>query len=458
MRIGDLTRYKLAAGDAEGGEEEGTPEEWYHSALQTFPESGTPQNQLAVAAQYSGRMVEAVYRYWRALSSEIPFASAKDNLAAFFHTVQKGAVSLKSFRPSDSSKPWEAVPVNASSIERKTLSDFSLVFLRVQAVLFTKVGAEAFPHSLDLVAVYLRLIINTTAQLPIEDFYLKVAVVQISSIHHAVSFPHGYEPSAEDTQRAVAVQEMALEALFTLFAVFVEKLNEKVEPAVIAIVLWLTQNGESLETLLSVVGKAPFFSRLISITQYLEKQRGGAPDTLCSAPEELFLRGFSHIVINTAGPPPENVAQLSARRIHLISPLIKHSINCGFLRSIYGGLEMAREAELPSQRRFEVPMVKASDMVNGVVVKNTMRASVVRGGRGGGGGGKESRNGRGGGKGDVGGSRGKGKHIQLRRDEEKAADVQGAEGGTETKWEEEGSEGSVCRQVFILRIFYDILY
>ena len=46
--------------------------------------AGSPQNQLAVVATYSGDMLECIYRYFRALMVTRPFTMARENLKILF--------------------------------------------------------------------------------------------------------------------------------------------------------------------------------------------------------------------------------------------------------------------------------------------------------------------------------------------------------------------------------------
>ena len=86
--IGDLSRYKESV-SSEGDRRWIEAEGYYRQAAKLWPESGLPQNQLAVLAYYKKRKLVAVYRYERALACTKPFENARKNLKSLFQEVCK---------------------------------------------------------------------------------------------------------------------------------------------------------------------------------------------------------------------------------------------------------------------------------------------------------------------------------------------------------------------------------
>lgn len=68
----------------------GSKAEWnravtfYKQAAQVLPSNGNPYNQLAVMAYYISDELRAVYYYFRSLSVQVPFTTARENLLLLF--------------------------------------------------------------------------------------------------------------------------------------------------------------------------------------------------------------------------------------------------------------------------------------------------------------------------------------------------------------------------------------
>eukprot|EP00958_Prasinococcus_capsulatus_P029389 scaffold7405_cov376-Prasinococcus_capsulatus_cf.AAC.1 len=80
--LGDLERYAQLRSNE--GRNWLKAQRYYADALTLAPENGRCQNQLAVIAQYRGDDLEAVYRYFMALSAQQPYMPARENLLTLF--------------------------------------------------------------------------------------------------------------------------------------------------------------------------------------------------------------------------------------------------------------------------------------------------------------------------------------------------------------------------------------
>ncbi|KAI9205637.1 uncharacterized protein BJ171DRAFT_501072 [Polychytrium aggregatum] len=86
--LGDLARYREI--HAEKKRKNWTSaRRFYAIALSLAPGNGNPFNQLAVIDTYDGNAVSAVESYFRSLAIELPFPTARGNLALFFEKEKK---------------------------------------------------------------------------------------------------------------------------------------------------------------------------------------------------------------------------------------------------------------------------------------------------------------------------------------------------------------------------------
>jgi protein SMG7 len=132
--LGDLTRYLRDIG--------GNSSEWmeaakyYNRALRLFPTNGNPHNQLAVLATYVNDDFNAMYHYFRSMSSANPFPTSKENLMVLFEKNKAQAENLQ-----EALSPLLSGRRRTS--ENRVLRDSFLVFfIRIHGILFTKASME----------------------------------------------------------------------------------------------------------------------------------------------------------------------------------------------------------------------------------------------------------------------------------------------------------------------------
>ncbi|PSS15727.1 hypothetical protein CEY00_Acc13218, partial [Actinidia chinensis var. chinensis] len=145
---------------------------YYMQASSIWPSSGNPHHQLAILASYSGDELAAIYRYFRSLAVDNPFTTARDNLIIAFEKNRQsysqlsseGKASVKMVhvhlsgkgrgkgetRVARENKVEASVKERASSIP-ETFKFFSIRFVRLHGILFTRTSLETFGELYSLV-------------------------------------------------------------------------------------------------------------------------------------------------------------------------------------------------------------------------------------------------------------------------------------------------------------------
>ncbi|KAK3043195.1 hypothetical protein RJ639_001628 [Escallonia herrerae] len=174
--LGDLARYKGLYGEGDSKARDfAAASSYYMQASSLWPSSGNPHHQLAIVANYSGDELVAVYRYFRSLAAENPFSTARDNLIIAFEknrqsysqlpgnvrasTVRTTPVRITGkgrgkgetrFPVKDNKVEAIVVKGRASSL-RETFRAFSIRFVRLNGILFTRTSLETFGEVFSLV-------------------------------------------------------------------------------------------------------------------------------------------------------------------------------------------------------------------------------------------------------------------------------------------------------------------
>lgn len=167
--LGDLARYKGLYGEGDSKTRDfAAASSYYTQASSLWPSSGNPHHQLAILSSYSGDELVSVYRYFRSLAVDNPFSTARDNLIIAFEKNRQSytqlvgdakAPSVKTSsmrlngkgrgkgdaRHSLKDNKTEASPVKGrvSSIP-ETYKAFSIRFVRLNGILFTRTSLETF--------------------------------------------------------------------------------------------------------------------------------------------------------------------------------------------------------------------------------------------------------------------------------------------------------------------------
>eukprot|EP00658_Telonema_sp_P-2_P085181 TRINITY_DN9654_c0_g1_i2.p1 TRINITY_DN9654_c0_g1~~TRINITY_DN9654_c0_g1_i2.p1 ORF type:complete len:482 (-),score=123.15 TRINITY_DN9654_c0_g1_i2:185-1630(-) len=143
------------------------PQDWtstvmyYGQALRLLPSDGKVHNQLAVVAMYGGNTMEAMYRYFRAMNTSKPFP-ARENLQMLFDKANAEK------KPSPSS--W---------------------FVRVQGMLFTRIGLDGFERTMLQGQQQLHDWFAGSLEDP--DIGIKVGICCVMAVHNA-EHVQGVEP------------------------------------------------------------------------------------------------------------------------------------------------------------------------------------------------------------------------------------------------------------------------
>ncbi|XP_033509310.1 nonsense-mediated mRNA decay factor SMG7-like isoform X1 [Nicotiana tomentosiformis] len=353
--LGDLARYKglYGVGDSKACDF-AAASCYYLQASSLWPSSGNPHHQLAILASYSNDELVAIYRYFRSLAVESPFATARDNLIIAFEKNRQcysqlvgdtKASSTKAVRPRTTGKgrskgetrhPLKDGRVEASSVQEKgsSMSDifktFSTRFVRLNGILFTRTSLETFGEVQSVVKNDLLELLSSgtdekynfgsdTADCKLA--FVRLVAILIFTVHN-VNKESENQSYAEILQRSVLLQN-AFTAVFEFMGHVVERcvqLNDPTTsfllPGVLVFVEWLASRQDV------ALGNEPeekqtrarsffwknyiaFFNKLLSsgfkFVAYdkddacffnMSRYDEGESDNRLALPEDFELRGF----------------------------------------------------------------------------------------------------------------------------------------------------------------------
>jgi len=280
--LGDLARYKSLNGDGDSASREYTAaSSYYKEAASIYPSSGNPHHQLAILASYSGNEVVAVYRYFRSLAADTPFATARDNLIILFEKNRQsyGQLPDNSKVPSTKTLPprpsgwgrgrgevrFQPKDVNAETAERErecnngdTLKTFYIRFVRLNGILFTRTSLETFGELFSSVSNDLQILLSSGLE---EDLNfgsdaaenalaaVRLTVILIFTVHNVNKEPDR-QSYAEIVQRRVLLQS-AFTAAFDFVGRILRRCSELHDiassfylPAILVYIEWLASHPE----------------------------------------------------------------------------------------------------------------------------------------------------------------------------------------------------------------------
>ncbi|XP_015061120.1 protein SMG7-like isoform X1 [Solanum pennellii] len=167
--LGDLARYKGLYGEGDSKARDfAAASSYYLQASSIWPSSGNPHHQLAILASYSNDELVAIYRYFRSLAVESPFATARDNLIIAFEKNRQCYIQIlgdtkvsstkavplrtigKGRGKGETRQPMKDDKVEAISVQEKASSmsyifrTFSTRYVRLNGILFTRTSLETF--------------------------------------------------------------------------------------------------------------------------------------------------------------------------------------------------------------------------------------------------------------------------------------------------------------------------
>ncbi|KAF5747938.1 hypothetical protein HS088_TW05G00669 [Tripterygium wilfordii] len=177
--LSDLSRYKdlYWEGDSKA-RDFAAASSYYTKACSLWPSSGNPHHQLAMVASYSGDALLAIYRYFRSLAVDNPFSTARDNLIVAF---EKNQQSFSQLVGDANGTPIKSAPMQMNAKERgkvgttilkdskveassmkenssctpEDFKAFSIRFVRLNGILFTRTSLETFGEVFSMVRSYL---------------------------------------------------------------------------------------------------------------------------------------------------------------------------------------------------------------------------------------------------------------------------------------------------------------
>lgn len=150
--IGDLARYRELCEDIDARKRDwSVAAKYYFKAAATWPDSGNPQNQLAVLAKYIGDDFLALYHCIRSLAVKEPFPDARNNLILLLEENRSSHLEslsrethFKFLNPSGRSSPPK---VQANDHISSTKSAFWPLFVRMISLFFIESSSEEFAYT-----------------------------------------------------------------------------------------------------------------------------------------------------------------------------------------------------------------------------------------------------------------------------------------------------------------------
>ncbi|WOL13538.1 protein SMG7 [Canna indica] len=276
--LGDLARYKGLYGEGDSvSRDYAAASSYYMQAAALCPFSGNPHHQLAILASYSADELLAIYRYFRSLAVEIPFATARDNLIIAFEKNRQifsqlpGNTKAATGRrlPSRSAgrgrgrgdtkfllkdAKAEATP---TKYQDPTMSEvfkaFSTRFVRLHGILFTRTSLETFGEVFSSVMNDFNVLLSTGPEEELNfgstaaenaSMVLRLIAILIFTVHN-VKRESENQSYAEILQRTVLLQN-AFTAAFEFTGCIVKRCMELHDaassyllPGILLFVEWL---------------------------------------------------------------------------------------------------------------------------------------------------------------------------------------------------------------------------
>ncbi|KAL6206603.1 hypothetical protein ACLB2K_023851 [Fragaria x ananassa] len=336
--LGDLARYK---------EQYEKPEvqsrNWsvaathYLEATRIWPDSGNPQNQLAVLAMYIGDEFLALYHCIRSLAVKNPFPEAKDNLTLLFEKNRSSHLhSLSSECQFNFLYPSERSSVqitkqesNDNMLKAEMDTDLWPLMIRTLSFLHLKLSVDEFPRAFASTMKELDALMaldDTKLNAPLESYQrmdsvrrgpyrvLQVVSVLIFIIQNLVKRP---ETETIDLQKQTDMHQMELTQLaLTATFIFMGRCVERclkastietcpLLPAVLVFVEWLVFIFDEAETYgvdeKSRCAMSYFFGEFFNLLKRLNVN-GGEVKYTEGVPlwEDHELRGFAPLATSHA--------------------------------------------------------------------------------------------------------------------------------------------------------------
>ncbi|XP_050369411.1 nonsense-mediated mRNA decay factor SMG7-like [Argentina anserina] len=332
--LGDLARYK---------EQYENPEvqnrNWsvaatcYLEATRIWPDSGNPQNQLAVLARCIGDEFLALYHCIRSLAVKVPFPEAKDNLTLLFEkNMHLNSLSTECqfnfLHPSERSSIQITKPEsNDNMVKAEMDSNLWSLMIRTLSFLYLKLSVDQFHCAFAATMRELDALLaldDTRLKANLESYQrmdsvrrgpyrvLQVVSVLIFIIQYLVKSPETIDSQKMDDMHHMEMTQMALTATFIFMGRFVERCmkSSTIEtcpllPAVLVFMEWLIFIVDEAETYgvdeKSESAMSYFFDKFVDLLKRLNVN-GGDSKYSQGAPlwEDYELRGFAPVACSHA--------------------------------------------------------------------------------------------------------------------------------------------------------------
>ncbi|XP_062013132.1 nonsense-mediated mRNA decay factor SMG7-like isoform X1 [Rosa rugosa] len=302
----------------------------YLEATRIWPDSGNPQNQLAVLAMYIGDELLALYHCIRSLAVKNPFPEAKDNLTLLFEKNSSSHLhSLSSECQFNFLHPSERSSVQITKQESndnmlKAEMDTNLwsLMIRTLSFLHLKLSVDQFPCAFASTMRELDALMaldDTKLNATLESYQrmdsvrrgpyrvLQVVSVLIFIIQNLVKIPETKDSKKQNDMQHMELTQLGLTATFIFMGRFVERCLQAstietcpLLPAVLVFVEWLVFILDEAETYgvdeKSKSAMSYFFGEFVDLLKQLNVNVGEAK---CPAGASLWedyeLRGFAPV-------------------------------------------------------------------------------------------------------------------------------------------------------------------
>ncbi|KAK7362848.1 hypothetical protein VNO77_04972 [Canavalia gladiata] len=343
--MGDLARYKQQYENFDlQNQNWSVSATHYLEATRIWPDSGNPQNQLAVLATYIGDEFLAMYHCVRSIAVKEPFPDAWDNLILLLEKNRSShleyvtsEVSFDFFIPSQRiGKETKARPNDDDSSncnmfqgEINHFTDTKLWSLMVRTISFlfiTSSSVEEFPIALattigvldemmELEDIKLKTMLESYGQMDLARKgpfrALQVVSILIFTLKNLIDKHEKNEPKDKDDGRQLALIQLALAAAFIFMGRFVERCLKSsplnycpLFPSVLVFVEWCANMLDELEVYAtdqkSATAMSYFFYVLIELLNQLNENRKETKNLVDGTPlwEDYELRGFVSIAFS----------------------------------------------------------------------------------------------------------------------------------------------------------------
>jgi len=196
LYIGDLTRYQLKASKkiSEASETKIKTDVLgcYLRAKTIFPFEGRIYNQIALTLASNSDVFGSIYYFIRSVFCKIPFEPAMESLVKHFEKVR--------IKYTEISRTWTHSTVSKTAAKFVSLgkisSEFSIAFLRLIGIIFTKIGREdckeVMQNLLNKLKIYLTEMHNLKDNKEYEqniELLINTVVLLIFAVHYSVLGP-----------------------------------------------------------------------------------------------------------------------------------------------------------------------------------------------------------------------------------------------------------------------------